>query len=380
MPVSEFYRKYASLRARCAPFRLKTDFETVKTVAVIDALLNRAKDIDEGASPNGRFGQTTGHNIENYIKRAEGYLSSLERGEFPLKGMYAEPGKALIDHSFIVKDGRLHVFYIIGHIGHEWDSRFADVIGHSVTDDLESWEILPPAITTDPDRFDSYQVWAPAVIERDGTYYMYYTGVNFNVCQAIFLATSKDLIKWEKFGTDPVLTPGEWGSWSEDRWSDCRDPMVFTDDDGVSYMYYCTAKYKDGSLSPALGVASSRDLINWKDEGAYFFDICSIALESPFVKKFKGRYYLFYTNCGFGTAYAVSDDPVKGWKSLGMLIEKKGDKPACPANVPSCAEVFEFKNGLYISSAQREPGCEQYLEIFEFFINEDGTCRVGKRI
>ena len=29
---------------------------------------------------------------------------------------------------------------------------------------------------------------------------------------------------------------------------------------------------------------------------------------------------MFYTNCNYGTAYAVSDDPVKGWKSLGMVL------------------------------------------------------------
>ncbi|MBO4421983.1 MAG: family 43 glycosylhydrolase, partial [Clostridia bacterium] len=194
------------------------------------------------------------------------------------------------------------------------------------------------------------------------------------------LAVSDDLYTWEKCGKNPVVKPGIWGPWSVDRWSDCRDSMVFVDGDGNAYMYYCTAKYKkDGGAGPAVGVASSDDMVNWRDEGAYTFDICDVALESPFVMKRGGKYYMFYTNCNYGTAYAVSDDPVKGWKSLGMLIPWT-IPPLCPANVPSCAEVFEFKGKWYISSCLREPGCEQYLEIFELSWNSDGTVTVGKRV
>jgi hypothetical protein len=63
-----------------------------------------------------------------------------------------------------------------------------------------------------------------------------------------------------------------------------------------------------------------------------------------------------------------------------MLMEKRGDPPACPANVPSCAEVFRYRREWYISCAQREPGCEQYLEIFRLFWNEDGTVTLGERV
>lgn len=381
MPISEFYLKYADIRLRIAPFRLKTDFETQKTVAVIEALINRAENLDAGASNFGRFGFVAGHNIETYMERAERYTVALERGEFPLQGMFAELGMGLVDHSFIEKDGKMHVFYNRSYVGFEWDSRFVDTVGHSFTENLIDWTVEAPALSASRGGHDDYQVWAPAVVKKDDTYYMYYTGVNINIAQAICLATSKDLYTWKKYENNPIVFPGEWGKWNKDEWSDCRDPMVFIDDDGVAYMYFCTSKYNDeGKLAPALGVASSTDMISWKDEGAYFFDICDITLESPFVMKRNGKYYLFYTNCGYGTAYAVSDDPIKNWKSLGMLLRKQGEPPVCPANVPSCAEVFEFKGKWYISCAQREPDCEQYLEIFELTWNGDGTVSVGKRI
>lgn len=378
--MTDFYRQYSDIRVRIAPYRLKTDFETIKTVAAIDALINRAETVNAGAYAFGRFGVTAGHNVENYMTRAEKYTAALERREYPLQGMFAPPGKSLIDHSFIEKDGKMHLFYISGDIGFEWDTRFVDTIGHAVSEDLIHWNIEPPCLSTSRGGPDDYQVWAPGVAYKDGTYYMYYTGVNIHVAQCICLATSQDLYHWKKCASNPVVLPGDWTDWSSERWSDCRDAMVFIDDDGTAYMYYCTSRRKDdGGYETAVGISSSHDMVTWQDEGAYHFDICDITLESPFVLKKDGKYYLFYTNCGYGTAYAVSDHPVTGWKSLGMLLTKQGEPPLCPANVPSCAEVFSYRGKWYISSAERQPGCEQYLEIFELFWNGDGSVSVGER-
>lgn len=370
-----FIKEYYEYKTRTAPFMLKADAETVKTVSVINVLLERAYNVYSGASTKGRFGFGPGHTVENYMERAKRYTNALENGEFPLKGKFTEPGVALVDHSFIEKDGKMHLFYNRGYIGYEWDTMPVMTVGHAVTEDLINWKIEPPVLSVDKDAFENYQVWSPGVAEKGGKYYMYYTGVNINVAQAICLAVSDDLYTWKKYENNPVVKPGAWCPWSDDKWSDCRDSMVFVDGDGRAYMYYCTSTH----TGPAVGIASSTDMINWRDDGAYKFEICDVALESPFVMKRGGKYYMFYTNCNYGTAYAVSDDPISGWKSLGMLIPWTVP-PQCPANVPSCAEVFEFKGKWYISSCLREPGCEQYLEIFDLTWNPDGTVTVGKRI
>lgn len=373
--LSGFIKEYYEYKSRVAPFELKSDAETVKTVSIVNVLLERAYNVYAGASTRGRFGFGPGHTVENYMSRAKSYTEALERGEFPLKGKFTEPGKALVDHSFVEKDGVMHLFYNRDFVGYEWDTMPVNTVGHAVTEDLINWRIEPPVLSVDRDLFENYQVWSPGVAEKDGKYYMYYTGVNINVAQAICLAVSDDLYVWTKYGSNPVLKPGDWCPWREDHWSDCRDSMVFVDDDGTAYMYYCTSTH----TGPAVGVASSVDMYHWRDEGAYSFDICDTALESPFVMKRGGKYYLFYTNCNHGTAYAVSNDPIKGWRSLGMLIPYTVP-PLCPANVPSCAEVFEFKGEWYISSCLREPGCEQYLEIFRLAWMPDGTVRIGERI
>ena len=379
MPGTNF-KKFCELKARIAPFELKTDTETVKTVSIVNVLLERMLNVDAGASTEGRFGMSPGQTLENYMGRAEKYIDALERGEYPLKGKATEPGKALVDHSFVEKDGRMHLFYNRDFVGYEWDTMPVNTVGHAVTDDLVNWTWEAPVLSVDSARFENYQVWSPGVVEKNGTYYMYYTGVNYNCAQAICLATSRDLYHWEKYGDGPVVKPGPWGSWTPERWSDCRDSMVFVDNDGTAYMYYCTARRRpDGGMETAVGVASSTDMVNWTDRGAYTFDICDITLESPFVLRRGDKYYMFYTNCGHGTAYAVSDDPISGWQSLGMLLPYS-IPPECPANVPSCAEVFEFKGQWYISSCLREPGCEQYLELFRLTWNSDGTVTVGERV
>ena len=51
----KFYRRYCDLKVRVGPYRLKDDFETIKTVAAIDALADRAETLTHGED-NGRFG------------------------------------------------------------------------------------------------------------------------------------------------------------------------------------------------------------------------------------------------------------------------------------------------------------------------------------
>ena len=54
--LSAFIKEYYEYKSRVAPFMLKTDFETVKTVSIINVLLERAYNVYSGASTRGRFG------------------------------------------------------------------------------------------------------------------------------------------------------------------------------------------------------------------------------------------------------------------------------------------------------------------------------------
>ncbi len=377
--MDNFFIEYCRLRTLLAPFRLSDDAEIRKTVSIIDKLLDRADTINAGAYSGGRFGVTAGHTVENYLSRAARYTEALVRGEYPLADLLTEPGMAIVDHSFVEMKGVMHLFYNRAEIGYEWDTRFVDTFGHATSTDMVHWHIESPCFSTSEREWEDHQIWSPGIAEKDGIYYMYYTGVNRAVCQSIGLATSTDLRHWKRASDKPVVTPGKWGRWSLDEWSDCRDPMVLVDDDGIAYMYYCTSDYSCGEKRPAVGIAVSRDMLTWEDKGAHVFDICDSSLESPFLCKHGGRYYLFYTNCGKGTDYAVSEDPIHGWKYLGRLLSPRGEVE-CAANVPSCAEVVPFGGKWYISCCERQPGCEQYLELYELTWQSDGTVVVGERL
>lgn len=340
---------YRDIMSRLGPFRTKDGFEYRKTVASIEALANRADLISRGANPDTYFGSPPdGLNYENLIKRAYAHLESLERGELPLKGKFCEPGGSCSDHSVVILGDEIHLFYNIDSIGYDWPERFVHYIGHAVSKNLVDWEIKKPAVSIQPDGHEVFQVWSPSVIYYNDMYWMFYTGVNHNVSQATLLATSTDLYNWERYKKNPLYYPQKWCQWTADRWVDNRDVMVFKDED-MFYMYFFTSGTDDcGRGYPACGVASSKNLIDWNDENLIELKGCKYACESPFMIKHNNLYYLFYTDCGKGTAYAVSDNPLKGFEGKGLLIgdeNHKGDT----AHVPSCSEVFEFKWEGYIS-------------------------------
>ena len=193
----EFYTRYVRLRSRLNPFRLKQDAEFVKTVGVVQALMDRALVMSDGAKAGGRFSVSSLYPHPNVmLDWAENYINVLEAGKLPFYGLYTEPGMSMSDHSMIEKDGRMHMFYNRVTTGYPWWEISVDTIGHAVSDDLIHWEIEPIAIAAEVGRFDDYQTWSPAVVKRGDLYYMFYTGCNINMAQAPCLAVSKDLYNW----------------------------------------------------------------------------------------------------------------------------------------------------------------------------------------
>lgn len=96
----------------------------------------------------------------------------------------------------------------------------------------------------------------PRVIEINGLYYLTYTGYDKKNAQ-LCLATSRDLIHWERKG---VILPAYNGSWNV-GWT--KSGAIVTEKIGGKYwMYYL------GETSEHLGqmgVASSTDLVHWTD-------------------------------------------------------------------------------------------------------------------
>ena len=153
--------------------------------------------------------------------------------------------------------GSYHLYFLKAprHIGHP-DQRHRNVsIGHATSLDLSDWAVVADAIApSDSPAFDDIATWTGSVVcGRDGTWFMFYTGVGSQERtprQRIGLATSADLYHWRKYPGSPVLE-------SDPRWYErlpdelrldeaWRDPWVFADPDGDGWHMLLTARACDG--------------------------------------------------------------------------------------------------------------------------------------
>jgi predicted GH43/DUF377 family glycosyl hydrolase len=97
----------------------------------------------------------------------------------------------------------------------------------------------------------------PRLVEIGGTYYLTYTGYNKKDAQ-LCLATSKDLIHWERRG---IVLPAYKGNWNV-KWT--KSGAILPEKvNGKYWMYFLGTTPDD---KDQMGLASSTDLIHWTDE------------------------------------------------------------------------------------------------------------------
>jgi hypothetical protein len=141
---------------------------------------------------------------------------------------------------------------------------------------------------------------------------------------------------------------------------------------GTFYCYYTAARINPDNEKHeyCLGIASSKDLLHWKDEGFRRLEYTlETPPESPFVVKMNGEFYLFYTNYKHGIVYVKSPDPLHGWK-------ENPDDPQSIIPGVSATEIFQENGKWYISLISHMPNCLHFLEIRELVWNSDGSVSV----
>ena len=166
--------------------------------------------------------------------------------------------------------------------------------------------------------------WAPHVIKHDGLYYMYYCAGSLEGHDKyrLHLATSKDLVNWERHPENPLVIDG----------FDARDPMVLRV--GNKWVMYYTCNSAPTGGNHCVAAVFSSDLIHWGDKRTVFTsDIVGTyggPCESPFVEKVDDTYFLFigaYSGhlgyCGnySDTAVYASKDPFNfGGEPVGRIL------------------------------------------------------------
>lgn len=213
------------------------------------------------------------------------------------------------------------------------------IFAHATAKDLMQipWDKQAPALAYAPEApWNEEHLWAPHVIDHEGTYYMYYcAGDKDHSAYKLHLATSKDLANWTRHPNNPIVVDG----------FDARDPFVMKE--GDQWLLYYTATTTPTGGHFVVACVTSTDLVNWGDKKVVYTDpthgTYGGPTESPFVVRRGEKYFLFmgprpdYD----GTEVFVSDHPF-GWK----IEDKVGFVPA------HAAEVIRDTDGKwYISRA-----------------------------
>ena len=179
---------------------------------------------------------------------------------------------------------------------------------------------------------NSYSMWAPDCIERNGKYYFY------------FPSTPKDTIgigKGFTIGVAVADTPAGPFLPEKNPIKGVRgiDPNVFIDKDGQAYLYW--------SSRDIFGAKLKENMLELDSEVKTLANLPSKGLkEGPYVFERNGIYYMTYPhveNKIERLEYAISDNPLGPFKVMGVIMDES--PTGCWTNHHS---IIEFKNQWYL--------------------------------
>ncbi|MBL7067990.1 MAG: glycoside hydrolase family 32 protein [Candidatus Marinimicrobia bacterium] len=146
-------------------------------------------------------------------------------------------------------NGEYHIFFQHNPEGAFWDKMSW---GHVVSRDLVHWEQLPIALAPTPNSPDKDGCWTGCVIEENGRFHIFYTGV---YPQVICMASSSDLVSWEKYKDNPLNIN------KPDGYGECfRDPFVWKEKDAWYMIIGGEKRKKTGGV---VFLYKSSNLIDW---------------------------------------------------------------------------------------------------------------------
>ena len=296
-----------------------------------------------------------------------------------------------------------HVFYLQAPraIGDPDERHWNASIGHAVSQDLRTWSVLPDALAPgETGSWDDRSTWTGSILRAAGRWHLFYTGVSTREggrVQRIGVATSDDLISWDKDAASPLLEADpRWyekldpTAWHEEAW---RDPWVFWHAPTGDYRMFLTARASTGPPDGrgVVGHARSSDLRRWQvlppltSPGEYGH------MEVPQLVEMNGRYYLLFSvyewahsarrrqraEAVSGTHYVVADRPLGPYESLSdefLAADAHGSRHA--------GKILQAPDGnwVYLSFSQYPDGDEFSGELSDpvpLVVTPDGRLRIS---
>ncbi|WP_460551717.1 family 43 glycosylhydrolase [Ferruginibacter profundus] len=210
---------------------------------------------------------------------------------------------------------------------------------------------------------DSYSMWAPDCIERNGKFYFY------------FPTSPKDTTAYGRgFRVGVAVADKPTGPFvpQAEPIKDVRgiDPNVFIDKDGQAYLYW--------SAGNIYGAKLKENMLELDSEVKTLGDLPSKGLkEGPYLFERNGIYYLTYPhveNKIERLEYATGDNPLGPFKFTGVIMDES--PTGCWTNHHS---VIQFKNQWYLFYHDRNysPRFDKARSVRadSLFFNADGTIK-----
>ncbi len=208
---------------------------------------------------------------------------------------------------------------------------------------------------------DSYSMWAPDCIERNGKYYFYFPSI------------PKDTINYKKgFTIGVAIADKPEGPYKPEanpiKGVSGIDPNVFIDKDGQAYLYWSGGNIFVAKLKPNMTELASevKTIENLPAKGLK---------EGPYMFERNGIYYLTYPHVEKKTErleYAIADNPMGPFKVTGVIMDES--PTGCWTNHHS---ILEFKNQWYLFYHHNDfsPQFDKARSIRADFLNfnADGT-------
>ena len=151
----------------------------------------------------------------------------------------------------VVHDGKIVMLY------RAQDAKGTSRLGYAEsTDGIHFTRRPEPVLSPEADYEKDGGVEDPRLVRFDDTYYLTYTGYNTKDAQ-LCLATSRDLIHWERKG---VILPAYKGNWNT-GWT--KSGAIVPEKIGGKYWMYFLGTTPD--KNDQMGLAYSTDLIHWTE-------------------------------------------------------------------------------------------------------------------
>jgi len=244
----------------------------------------------------------------------------------------------------VKKDGKFVMLY------RAQDKKGTSRLGYATSDDGVNFARRPePVMTPETDYEKDGGIEDPRLVKIDNTYYLTYTAYNKKDAQ-LCLATSADLIHWERKG---IIMPAYKGRWNV-NWTKAG-AIVPQKINGKYWMYFMA----DADKAPnQMGVAYSTDLVNWTEP-----------LDRPVLPRRPGYFDSFVvepgpppiiTKDGIFMVYNGADDKIvyaAGWvlfdKNDPTKVLARSDKPIFGAE-REWEKIGQVPNVVFVEGMVRD--------------------------